>query len=119
MMNLDEKLHETVSQPDHGKGRGRVFLLRHFDAIRQARAQGYTHKDIWQTLHDANLMPITYRHFNRLLAKHLPAEVPPPAPTAAPPTAPPQAPTSRAKPREAPPPARSLYNPVPDPSKLF
>ena len=71
MIDLDAKLSETVNQSEHVRGRGRLFVLQHLDAIRRALAQGHVQKDIWRTLHDAGQMPITYRQFNKHLVKLL------------------------------------------------
>jgi hypothetical protein len=59
-----------------------VFVLLHLDAIRQALQQGHVQKDIWQTLHDAGQMPISYRQFNKLIVQLVAA--PPTVPRTAP-----------------------------------
>ena len=63
-----EGLNDRLNAQD-AKKRGRVYVLRHLDDIRQALDQGYSRRDIWQALKEDGQMPISYRQFNHLVAK--------------------------------------------------
>ena len=129
-MDLDAKLSETVTQSKHVRGRGRLFVMQHLDAIRQALTQGHVQKDIWQTLHDAGQMPISYRQFNKHIEKLM---APPPAggdakAAAIPAATAPVIPAADAAPSAPPPPhsqrqaaakAPPAFNPIPNMEDLI